>query len=118
MCLLLYKYFLKFIFQGSKAIEGLVLNQPRPMHLNTKAFAVMQKLRLLQINNVHLHGSFHGLFTELRWLCWHHCPLESLPTDLRPRKLVALDMQHSNLKTWNGMKVRNMTKLSKWLLDQ
>ncbi|KAJ9553719.1 LOW QUALITY PROTEIN: hypothetical protein OSB04_017764 [Centaurea solstitialis] len=90
--------------EGSKAIEGLVLNQPRPMHLNTKAFAVMQKLRLLQINNVHLHGSFQGLFTELRWLCWHHCPLEHLPSNLHLKKLVALDMQHSNLKTWNGIK--------------
>lgn len=76
------------------------------MHLNTKTFTIMQKLRLLQINNVHLHGSFQGLFKELRWLCWHHCPLESLPSDLRLEKLVALDMQHSNFKTWNGIKVR------------
>ncbi|KAI3817613.1 hypothetical protein L1987_11409 [Smallanthus sonchifolius] len=99
--------------EGSKEIEGLVLNQPKPMHLNTKAFAIMQKLRLLQINNVHLHGSFQGLFTELRWLCWHHCPLEYLPTDLHPRKLVALDMQHSNLKTWNGMKsLTNLKRLN------
>ncbi|KAI3730971.1 hypothetical protein L1987_62153 [Smallanthus sonchifolius] len=99
--------------EGSKAIEGLVLNQQKPMHLNTKTFAIMQKLRLLQINNVHLHGSFQGLFTELRWLCWHHCPLESLPTDLHPRKLVALDMQHSNLKTWNGMKfLTNLKRLN------
>ncbi|XP_024990462.1 TMV resistance protein N-like, partial [Cynara cardunculus var. scolymus] len=90
--------------EGSKAVEGLVLNLPRPMHLNTKAFAVMQKLRLLQINNVHLHGSFQGLFSELRWLCWHHCPLEHLPSNLHLRKLVALDMQHSNLRTWNGIK--------------
>ncbi|GJS96703.1 TMV resistance protein N [Tanacetum coccineum] len=90
--------------EGSKAVEGLVLNLPNPMHLNTKTFAIMQKLRLLQINNVHLHGSFEGLFTELRWLCWHHCPLEYLPSDLRLKKLVALDMQYSHLKTWNGVK--------------
>lgn len=105
----------KFInlLQGSEAIEGLVLDLLAPMHLETKAFERMHKLRLLQINNVHLHGNFEGLFEELRWLCWHHCPLDSLPDELHPGKLVFLDMQHSKLNTlWQGTKVQSPAYMS------
>lgn len=78
------------------------------MHLSTKAFESMHKLRLLQINNVHLDGNFEGLFEELRWLCWHHCPLDYLPDEFHPEKLVFLDMQHNNFNTlWQGTKVQS-----------
>ncbi|PWA79231.1 hypothetical protein CTI12_AA063390 [Artemisia annua] len=98
--------------KGSEAIEGLVLDLLAPMHLETKAFERMRKLRLLQINNVHLHGNFEGLFEELRWLCWHHCPLDSLPDELHPGKLVFLDMQHSKLNTlWQGTKFLGNLKI-------
>ncbi|GKB72301.1 TMV resistance protein N-like protein [Tanacetum coccineum] len=97
---------------GSEAIEGLVLDLLAPMHLETKAFERMHKLRLLQINNVHLHGNFEGLFKELRWLCWHHCPLNSLPDELHPGKLVFLDMQHSKFNTlWQGTKFLGNLKI-------
>lgn len=82
------------------------------MQLSTTAFEKMHRLRLLQINNVHLDGNFEGLFQELRWLCWHHCPLDSLPDEFHPEKLVFLDMQHTSFnKLWQGTKVQNPTLL-------
>jgi hypothetical protein len=62
-------------------VEGLVLNLPvlEDVHLKTEAFAKMKNLRLLEINIVSLTGCFKHLSKELRWLCWHKCPLEFLP---------------------------------------
>ncbi|CAK9177703.1 unnamed protein product [Ilex paraguariensis] len=66
----------------------------------------MQKLRLLQINNVHLTGKFEHLSRELRWLCWHYCPLKNLPSNFQLKNLVALDLQYSNIKQlWPDSKV-------------
>ena len=66
----------------------------------------MKKLRLLQINYVHLAGSFEDIFGDLRWLCWHYCPLKYLPSNFHLENLVALDMQHSNIKQLgSGIKV-------------
>ncbi|XP_028060743.1 disease resistance-like protein DSC1 [Camellia sinensis] len=59
----------------------------------------MPKLRLLRIDHVHLCGNFEHLFEELRWLCWQYCPLESLPSNFCPKKLLVLDMQFSRFKT-------------------
>ncbi|KAI3799683.1 hypothetical protein L1987_34982 [Smallanthus sonchifolius] len=98
--------------RGSQAIEGLILDLLRPMHLSTKAFEKMHRLRLLQINNVHLDGNFEGLFQELKWLCWHHCPLDCLPDEFHPEKLVFLDMQHTNFnKLWQGTKFLGNLKI-------
>ncbi|KAI8002110.1 TMV resistance protein N [Camellia lanceoleosa] len=77
---------------------------PDPTHvkedtMGNKAFAGMPKLRLLRINRVHLCGNFEHLFEELRWLCWHYCLLEYLPSNFHPKKLVILDMQFSEFKT-------------------
>ena len=81
-------------------VEGFILALPelKEIHWNTKAFARMHNLRLLQINHVHLSGDFEHLSEELRWLCWHNCPLEYLPSNLHLENLVALDMQFSNIK--------------------
>jgi hypothetical protein len=95
-------------FQGSETIEGLVLNLPvlEDVHLKTKAFTNMKNLRLLQINSVHLIGSYEHLSKELKWLCWHECPLEFLPQSFHLENLVILDMQHSNVKqVWKKKKV-------------
>ncbi|KAL7207940.1 hypothetical protein ACSBR1_029819 [Camellia fascicularis] len=73
------------------------------------------KLRLLQINHVHLSGNFEHLFEELRWLCWHNCPLEHLPSNFHPKKLFALDMQFSRFKTlridgkFKSLKILNLS---------
>lgn len=89
-----------------------MLNPPAltDIRLKTNAFAKMKNLRLLQINNVHLTGHFELLSKELRWLCWHKCPLKILPQKLHLENLVVLDLQHSNLKeVWKENRVMNFT---------
>ncbi|XP_059461751.1 disease resistance protein RPV1-like [Corylus avellana] len=108
---------------GSKTVEGLILNLPvlEDVHLKTKAFSNMKNLRLLQINSVYLTGSYEHLSKELKWLCWHKCPMESLPQDFHLEDLVVLDMQNSNVeqvwktkKRFNKLKVLNLSN-SKYL---
>ncbi|KAI3748595.1 hypothetical protein L6452_11781 [Arctium lappa] len=98
---------------GTEVIEGIMLDQPMQSRFSTRPFAGMPNLRLLQINNTNLVGSFRGLFKELRWLCWHQFPLECLPTDFHPEKLISLDMQKSNLHMlWRQTKfLGNLTML-------
>ncbi|XP_028110392.1 TMV resistance protein N-like [Camellia sinensis] len=87
--------------KGTEAVEGVILILPmlKKIQWSNKAFARMPKLRLLQINHVQLSGNFEHLFEELRWLCWHNCPLEYLPSNFHPEKLHVLDMQFSRFKT-------------------
>ncbi|CAL5413881.1 unnamed protein product [Camellia sinensis] len=87
--------------KGTEAVEGVILILPmlKKIQWSNKAFARMPKLRLLQINHVRLSGNFEHLFEELRWLCWHNCPLEYLPSNFHPEKLLVLDMQFSRFKT-------------------
>jgi hypothetical protein len=76
----------------------------------------MKFLNLLQINGVHLTGSFKLLSKELMWICWHECPLKYFPSNFTLDNLVVLDMQHSNLKElWKEKKVRNMLQSPKFL---
>lgn len=79
---------------------------PRRISFETNAFKKLHKLRFLSINYAHLIGDFEGIFEELRWLSWKDCPLESLPADFYPKKLVFLYLQRSNfLILWKGPKV-------------
>ena len=78
----------------------------RNLFFSTEAFANMRYLRLLKVNKVHLNGSYEHLSTELRWLCWHNCPLKFLPHNFELDNLVILDMRYSNIKeVWEGIKV-------------
>ncbi|KAI3721442.1 hypothetical protein L2E82_32453 [Cichorium intybus] len=99
--------------EGTEAIEGIMLDLPTKSRFSTRPFAKMPNLRLLQINNIDLVGSFRGLFKELRLLSWHQFPLEYLPNDFHPEKLVSLDMQKSNLHIlWRQTKfLGNLTML-------
>ncbi|CAL5416809.1 unnamed protein product [Camellia sinensis] len=85
----------------TEAVEGVIMTLPmlKKIQWSNKVFAGMPKLRLLRIDHVHLCGNFKHLFEELRWLCWQYCPLESLPSNFRPEKLLVLDMQFSSFKT-------------------
>ena len=72
----------------------------------TDALSRMHKLRLLQLNNVRLVGSYEKFPKELRWLCWHGCPLNVIPSDFSLQNLVVLEIHNSNLqKVWEGTKV-------------
>jgi hypothetical protein len=89
-------------------VEGLILDSHvlDYVYLKIETFVKMKNLRLLQINDVYLTGCFEHLFEELRWLCWHKCPLKFLSQNLRLENLVVLDMQHSNVKqVWKEIKV-------------
>jgi len=84
--------------------------------LSAGSFAKMKCLNLLQINGVHLTGSFKLLSKELMWICWLQCPLKYFPSDFTLDNLVVLDMQYSNLKElWKGKKVINMLQSLKFL---
>lgn len=68
--------------------------------LFTKSFEVMVNLRLLQLSNVRLEGTFKHLPAELKWLQWRKCPLKYLPFGC-PRELTVLDLSESNIeKVW------------------
>ncbi|XP_042483027.1 disease resistance protein RPV1-like isoform X2 [Macadamia integrifolia] len=88
---------------GTKAVEGIALDLSKLeiVKFNTEAFAEMPKLRLLQVNYVHLLGDYKHLSKELRWLCWHGFPLNSIPNNFNMGNLVFLDMQHSNIREFS-----------------
>ncbi|CAL5347674.1 unnamed protein product [Camellia sinensis] len=87
--------------KGTEVVEVVILTLPmlKKIQWSKKAFVGMPKLRLLQINHVHLCGNFEHLFEELRWLCWQYYPLEYLSSNFHPKKLLVLDMQFSRFKT-------------------
>ncbi|CAI9269434.1 unnamed protein product [Lactuca saligna] len=70
--------------------------------LKTDAFNNMDKLRLLQLNYVHMNGSYENFPKEIRWLCMHGYPLRSLPLNLPIQNLVALDLSYSNIESFVG----------------
>ncbi|KAG5542946.1 hypothetical protein RHGRI_015890 [Rhododendron griersonianum] len=83
-----------------------------PFVLEADAFGRMRKLKLLQLNHVHISGPYEKLPKGLKWLCWHGFPLKSIPSDFPLESLVALDMRYSNLKNvWEGTKVLVLLKI-------
>ncbi|KAG2673021.1 hypothetical protein I3760_13G069900 [Carya illinoinensis] len=100
------------VLNRSEELEGLSLNLPTLEDVQSKAFASMKNLRLLQINSVNLKGCFTHFSKELKWLCWHNCPLKCLPPNFHLENLVVLDMQHSNFRqVWKGNKVLDKLKV-------
>ncbi|XP_073263018.1 disease resistance protein RUN1-like isoform X2 [Populus alba] len=100
--------------KGTNVVEGLALDvrASEAKSLSAGSLAEMKCLNLLQINGVHLTGSFKLLSKELMWICWHECPLKYLPSDFTLDNLVVLDMQYSNLKElWKGKKDLNKLKI-------
>ncbi|KAL3565042.1 hypothetical protein D5086_033088, partial [Populus alba] len=100
--------------KGTDVVEGLALDvkASTAKSLGTGSFAEMKCLNLLQINGVHLTGSFKLLSKELMWICWHECPLKGFPSDFTLDNLAVLDMQYSNLKElWKGKKILDKLKI-------
>ncbi|XVF29003.1 hypothetical protein REPUB_Repub15cG0082400 [Reevesia pubescens] len=100
---------------GSKAVEGLSLDAlaREDAVLRTDAFAKMINLRLLKINSVRFTtGCYEKFSKEIRWLCWHRCPLQALPPDLQLDNLAVLDMRFSNVKkVWKETKFLHKLKI-------
>ncbi|CAL8107729.1 unnamed protein product [Prunus armeniaca] len=109
---------------GTKKIEGVVLDSDLDLtrlsskkkyltRFSAQAFTNMKKLRLLHLRRVELTGEFKDFPKNLMWLSWHYFPLESMPDDfpMQP-KLVALDLQYSELKiVWKDCKLHENLKI-------
>ncbi|GJU43008.1 Toll/interleukin-1 receptor domain-containing protein, partial [Tanacetum coccineum] len=78
----------------------------RKIEFSTNALKKMDKLILLQLNNVKLNGPFTNFPKGLRGLCMHGFQSEYIPSDLSMEHLVALDMSFSDMKQlWRKPKV-------------
>ncbi|KAJ4962795.1 hypothetical protein NE237_022734 [Protea cynaroides] len=77
-----------------------------------EAFANMCRMRLLQLNYVHLKGGYEHFPKDLRWLCWHGFHLNSIPSNFDMENVVILDMRNSNIKeVWKGIKPLRRLKI-------
>ncbi|KAL7616120.1 disease resistance protein RUN1 [Lactuca sativa] len=94
--------------KGTENILGLTLDmrllEKEKLHgsleLKIDALSKMDSLMLLQLNYVQITGSYKNFPEELRWLCMHGFPLNSIPMDLPMENLVALDMSYSNIESF------------------
>lgn len=76
-------------------------------NLKTDSLKKMDKLKLLQLNNVQLTGSYEDFSEDLRWLCWIGFHLKTIPTDLFMGNVVAIDMSYSKLEAFDPPMVVN-----------
>ncbi|XP_019157502.1 PREDICTED: disease resistance protein ADR2-like [Ipomoea nil] len=83
--------------RGNEAIETMIINLPKEVHLSTKVFSKMSRLRLLRILSMNANGPLKYLPKELRLLVWNNCPLKYIPSDLCLKKLVILEITNSNI---------------------
>ncbi|CAI9269323.1 unnamed protein product [Lactuca saligna] len=96
--------------KGKENLQGLALDMRilekeklgASFELKTDALSNMDNLMLLQLNYVHMHGSYENFPKELRGLCMHGFHLKSIPSDLSIENLVALDMSYSNIESFIG----------------
>ncbi|KAL7615769.1 hypothetical protein Lser_V15G02970 [Lactuca serriola] len=99
----------KSSIQGKRNTVGLALDmrmleKEKPgvsSELETSALSNMDDLMILHLNYVQMNGSFENFPTELRWLCMHGFPLESIPLGLRMENLVALDLSYSKIVSFD-----------------
>ncbi|KAL7618332.1 hypothetical protein Lser_V15G03488 [Lactuca serriola] len=70
--------------------------------LKTDTLSNMDCLMLLQLNYVHIKGSYENFPEELRCLCMHGFRLKSIPLDLPMEYLVSLDMSYSDIESFVG----------------
>ncbi|KAJ4831152.1 hypothetical protein Tsubulata_000691 [Turnera subulata] len=110
--------------KGTEAIESIILDisKAKEMHIESDAFASMERLRFLKFwkshsnpvsstGNVQLpHDGLHFLSTELRCLYWEGFPSKSLPSSFCAENLVNLDLPESEAQThWTGAQVVILT---------
>ena len=103
--------FIIFDFQGTAAIEGIILNiaeVKRDVKISRAAFSKMCNLRFFKIYCDNIHSNKCKLYfprgcesffsTELRYFLWDLYPLKYLPSEFTPENLVGLILRHSHLK--------------------
>lgn len=99
--------------KGTEEIRSIWMPLPtlRKMKLSPSTFSKMRNLQFLYVPNVYDQDGFdllpqglHSMPPELRYLCWMHYPLKSLPDEFSAEKLVILDLSYSQVeKLWHGM---------------
>ena len=94
--------FLVFLLhtQGTKTVEGLILNLETTSRasFNTSAFQEMKKLRLLQFDCVDLTGDFEFLSKQLRWVNWRQSTFNHVPNNFYQGNLVVFELKYSMVK--------------------
>jgi hypothetical protein len=89
----------------------------RKLKLSPSTFSNMRNLKFLYVPSAYDQDGFNllpqGLQSMppvLRYLCWMHYPLKSLPDEFSAEKLVILDLSYSRVeKLWHGVQVINYT---------
>ncbi|XP_029144705.1 disease resistance protein RPP2A-like [Arachis hypogaea] len=96
--------------KGTEAIHGIMLDMSRCRNLclSPDTFKKMPNLRYLRfftsldidgrLCDLHIPTGLESLPDELRYLEWHACPIQSLPSNFCPENLVTLRMPHSQFK--------------------
>ncbi|XP_042501395.1 disease resistance protein RUN1-like [Macadamia integrifolia] len=87
--------------KGTREIEGILLPSNQPclgVCLHGEDFAVMKRLRFLNINGAHYQGEFPPLPSSLIWFSWWGCPLEILPSNFFLKKLVYMNLSNSRIR--------------------
>ena len=85
--------------QGSNKIRGIMLCSPQPVtvQLHPKAFKRMENLKLLMVDNIHIHEPLKNLPNGLRFLKWPRYPFP-LPFKDCPQQLVIMEMPSSRIR--------------------
>ncbi|KVH87530.1 NB-ARC-like protein, partial [Cynara cardunculus var. scolymus] len=74
----------------------------------TDSLTKMDNLKLLQLNDVHLTGSYEEFSEDLRWLCWRRFHLSAIPSGLFQGNLVTIDMRDSKLRVLQFLKTLDL----------
>lgn len=97
-----------FEYQGTNKVQGIMIKFPEPdeICLNAESFSNMKNLQLFINSNARISGDINYLPNKLKILDWPGYPLQTLPSNFNPKKLVELNLPHSHLsRLWLGFKV-------------
>ncbi|XP_057998537.1 disease resistance protein RPP2B-like [Hevea brasiliensis] len=83
---------------GSETVKALAFRPPNEVELKIEGLAKMKGLKLLQLCNVKVKGSYEDFPKNLVWLSWRGFSLKYIPASFDLDKLAVLDMPNSNLK--------------------
>ncbi|XP_010049923.2 disease resistance protein RUN1-like [Eucalyptus grandis] len=66
-------------------------------------FADLSKIRFLEMDGGNFTGDFENIFSELRWLCWRHCPSKLQANNFLLKSLVNLKLSGNIIiDKWSG----------------
>ncbi|GMN61857.1 hypothetical protein TIFTF001_030947 [Ficus carica] len=102
------------VFPGTEIVQGMSLNSHElesDLELDPLVFKAMFNLKYLSVTHYYcttkrsnLPQGLRFLPDELRYLCWNHYPLRTLPPNFKPQNLVELNLWRSKLeKLWDGV---------------